>query len=1130
MSTATFSQPILSAAGFDSSIAVNTHVGYSWGSYNDLALVIDDLKYLGVTTLRDGLDGSTISATTANVFNGLASAGYKFDLVVPSGVPAMGAAGLQQYLAALDAFQTSHPGSIIAVEGLNEVNIQAFSYNGSSSLAAAAQFQTAFYSAVKGDSSLASAAVYNLSLGYNNASDYALTGDLSHSTDFANVHAYASTSLTPANAIAAYLATASTGFAGKPFVITETGYSTQEHAPYVGINEDAEARSILNTLVDAYKSGVSETYLYELLDRDSSVGNTDPEAHFGLFHSDGTPKLAATAIHNLTTILADNGSGGHQPAGSLSYSLDNMPVSGSSMVLGKSDGAYDLVVWAEPRVWNDATDTEIVNPSQTVTVHLGSVHGSVKVYDPLSGTAPIAIYSNVQDIQIAISDHPLVIEIDGNDSVTPPVTGPVNVVGSAADIVAQLSALNSSDVLQTITLTDSHTLPIASEATMSYVISHYGNALAAIQGGYQFSVTTSGGNWSLAKIFDTGGVLLSTINTVYSNGVILSKQTVNADGSTDAVQYTNGVATSENVVKANGFRETISYDTTGHMTVDAIQNTDGSASTTVYSNGIMTNAYITNADRSFDAYAYNLVGLSYTTQLQHTDASGKLTEIVRTHADGTFDYKWSLASDGSKLTDVYDGLGRKTTEVLQTSSLTTTDQFDTSGRLTTEDIRKSDGSLVSDAFYTFNADGTKATKIYDGHGLLVTNTILSKDGTTLTTFDTTGTKIKTDVTNSNGTHDVWTYNISGQSYVTEFQHLDANGRVTLVTHTHADGSLDSTINYAADGSKIVSFYDALSHAVTTTDVYNAAGEMTQDIARAPNGDVTTTTYLHGVKTALFLTHADGSKDIQQFDNLGHTTSDVIQNVDGTSSTTLFTNGVESRQYLVSADHSQDIFTYHITGQDYTTEQLHADTSGRIDSVIRTHDDGSLAYVQTISPDGSKVTDLYDASGFRFQETTRDGAGDQDVFTFSPTANGAAAGSLAQQSTVVATADPTLHESYDATDHLRLLDVRNLDGSHQVTAFATGLTISGGNGNDVFNSAGSTNIVFDHGSDIINGFHAGSASNHDTIQILHSLASEYSQLQIEQSGADSLIHISATDSILLKNVSAGGLDHGNFLFV
>ena len=108
-------------------------------------------------------------------------------------------------------------------------------------------------------------------------------------------------------------------------------------------DENVQAKSILNTLVDAYKDGVSTTYLYELLDAGPSGTSTQSASNFGLFNSDGTPKLAATAIHNLTTILADNGTGGHQPTTQLGYSLTNLPVSGNSMVLGKSNGTDDLV-------------------------------------------------------------------------------------------------------------------------------------------------------------------------------------------------------------------------------------------------------------------------------------------------------------------------------------------------------------------------------------------------------------------------------------------------------------------------------------------------------------------------------------------------------------------------------------------------------------------------------------------------------------------------------------------------------------------------------------------------------------------------------------------------------------------
>ena len=78
---------------------------------------------------------------------------------------------------------------------------------------------------------------------------------------------------------------------------------------YNGISETVQAKCTLTTLLDAYQKGVAKTYLYELID-DAAIRSTSLEAHFGLFNADGSPKLAAMAIHNLTKILSDTGSTG----------------------------------------------------------------------------------------------------------------------------------------------------------------------------------------------------------------------------------------------------------------------------------------------------------------------------------------------------------------------------------------------------------------------------------------------------------------------------------------------------------------------------------------------------------------------------------------------------------------------------------------------------------------------------------------------------------------------------------------------------------------------------------------------------------------------------------------------------
>ncbi|QPF87138.1 RHS repeat protein [Bradyrhizobium genosp. L] len=1471
MSTST-DQTVLSASGFINSIGVNTHAGFGWGAYNDLAMMTDDLKYLGVTHLRDAM---ATSPAAQPVVDGLAAAGYSFDFIVSSALPSSGSAGLQNYLASLDKFLAAHPDSISAIEGLNEANHQPFSYNGSSSLSAAAAFQTALYDAVKADGNLSDIAVYNLTLAYNDPQGYSQLGNMSGSTDYTNAHAYVSTGTNPESSLAATLSAVESAAPGKPVVITETGYTTQANTSYVGVDQTVQAKSILNTLVDAYKAGVSSTYLYELFDRNSSTSDTNPEDKYGLFNSDGTPKLAATAIHNLTTILADDGTGGHQPTAALDYSLSNMPSTGESMVLGKSNGAYDLVVWAEPQLWNDATDTEISNSTQTVTVNLGSVHHSVKVYDTLTGTTAIATYTDVSTITIPVTDHPVIIEIDAPDTtpVTPP--NPTTVSGTAAEIVPQLSELNDATALQSITLTDTHVLPVASQSTMNYIISHYGKALAAIQGGYSFSVTNSASNWTSTLSYDQTGKLVSTSNTgLTSSGQPTTTNVSYVDGSSDAIGYSNGVKTSFIHVATDGTRTTDYYDATGTVTREVVQKSNGYYSTTLYSNGAKTQAYVKNADGSQDNTTYNITGQSYTTQVQHVDTNGKVTSVTRTHADGSLDSTQVYNSDGSSVITTYNAAGVKLVETdyhadkskdVYTSNITgqsyTTehDIYDSTGFLTTIARRHADGSLAFKMVQT--TGGTKTTDWYDAKGTLTSEVVQMANGYNSTTVYTGGVETAAYIHNADGSQDNYAYNVTGQSYTTLHQHVDASGKVTAVTRRHADGSLDYTqvinpdgssvvtnynatgvemaeTDYHADGSKDVYTYNITGQSYTsehdvydttgflttlarrhadgslafklvqttsgtkTTDWYDATGNLTSEVVQMANGYNSTTVYTNGVKTAAYIHNADGSQDnysynitgqsyttqhqhldasgkvtavtrthadgtldytqvintdgssvvanynatgvkmsetdyhangskdvytynitgqaytsehdtydatgfltalvrshadgslafsLQQstdgtkttdwYDVTGHLTSETVQKSNGYSSTTLYTNGAVMSVFVTNADQTQDNYSYNITGQTYTSQHQHLDASGKVTevdrhhadgtadylqvinpdgssivdnynaagvkvtetdyhadgshdvflsnitgqnytsehdsydttgfltSIVRTHDDGSLAfqllqttdgtkttdaydasgvitsevvtkangydstttytggvataafihnadgsqdnysynikgqsyttqhqhlnasgtlteidrthadgtldYQQVINSDGSKVTDLYDASGTKTQEVDNNADGSRDVFLFN--FNG--------QEGV------TQHENYNASSQLQFFDDFNTDGVHNVTAVASGVTLEGGNGNDSFSTApGSISVLFDHGHDQVLNFHAGDATNHDTIEISKALVTDYSHLQITQSGTDAMVTISANDSILLKNINVASLTSHDFHFV
>src|SRR3954452_18368329 len=113
MATTSTSSTVLSAQAFVGSIAVNAHAAYSsssaYASYGNSSMILDDLHYLGVTTIRDAMP---TDPTAAPVVNALAAAGVKFVFVVSSDLPASGAAVLAQFIASLDGFVAKYPNNL----------------------------------------------------------------------------------------------------------------------------------------------------------------------------------------------------------------------------------------------------------------------------------------------------------------------------------------------------------------------------------------------------------------------------------------------------------------------------------------------------------------------------------------------------------------------------------------------------------------------------------------------------------------------------------------------------------------------------------------------------------------------------------------------------------------------------------------------------------------------------------------------------------------------------------------------------------------------------------------------------------------------------------------------------------
>ncbi|MHB0668727.1 carbohydrate-binding domain-containing protein [Roseomonas mucosa] len=298
------------------------------------------------------------------------------------------------------------------VEGPNETDYFPISYNGLTGFAATRAFQSALYSAVHGNSALSGTPVIQTSLGDGNS--YSQLGNLSSSADYSNIHSYYfgwGFTRSVADQVPERIAEAQTISPGKDTVATEGGWSTATYSSDgYGVNERTQAVLTLNMLLDQYKDGVDRTYIYELVNS-GTYSSTNLQTGFGLFNADGTPKQAATALHNLNSILSDPAAGTKGVSlTNLGYTLQGMPTEGQDMLLQKSSGNYDLVLWNEPTIWNTTIHSAYSIASQTVTINFDNAQSGT-IYDPLLGSTAIASFSNTKSVQVALSDHPLVVEV-----------------------------------------------------------------------------------------------------------------------------------------------------------------------------------------------------------------------------------------------------------------------------------------------------------------------------------------------------------------------------------------------------------------------------------------------------------------------------------------------------------------------------------------------------------------------------------------------------------------------------------------------------------------------------------------------------------------------------------------------
>ena len=387
----------ISATVFIDTLGVNTHIGDA-GAYSDTSMVEQNLEYLGVTIVRDSVD----SASEAAVWQQVAQAtGVKFDDYMPEGAPAWD----QSALALVP--QMVQEGILHSIEGGNEEDDSYAQANGNT-LAWTAQFQQQVYAMGQQEG----LPVINMSFGSgwtaanNWEGDYPNVGNLSAYTNYANAHTYPNVGQTPGSAIQQLNTDALLAAGTRPVITTEIGWQTSQYT------ETQIAQNVVDATFDGIADGDAGMWFYGLYD--------DSSGDWGLFNSDGTARPAATALHDLTTLLADPGAPAGFTPGSLAYGLSGTQSGDNSILIEKSNGSFWIGLWTE------------TGSQHSVTVNLPSTASEIEVFDPITGTSAIENASNATNIAVSLGSDPLLIEVIPETTSTTTGTGTTTGSGTSS--------------------------------------------------------------------------------------------------------------------------------------------------------------------------------------------------------------------------------------------------------------------------------------------------------------------------------------------------------------------------------------------------------------------------------------------------------------------------------------------------------------------------------------------------------------------------------------------------------------------------------------------------------------------------------------------------------------------------
>ena len=441
------------AADFVGTLGVNTHIDFAAYGYQNLSVVEAAINYLGLKNLRDSPQSPADVGANGTWLQVAMATGAKFDAYIPEGSPA----DMQASLNLMP--QLASQSILTSIEGPNEED-DAYATGLGNTLAIAANFQKNNLWPLAQNLHLP---VINMSFGAGWTAangwigDYGSVGDLANYATYGNAHIYPTSGQTPDSAIQRIDGLAKLADSTEPVVATEVGWDRNQ-----GYSQQAVAKFVLDAAMDGIKNGNVKTYFYALFD--------DGAGSFGLMNQNGTPMPAGTALHNLTTLLADNAANASTfTTGSLSYTLSHTTGNDNSLLFEKSDGSWWISLWNE------------VDPGHNVVLTLANPAAEIKVFDPLAGTGPSADVAGASSVTVKLVDHPLLIEVLPSQVASPPPAAPP----------PQPPPLPPPPPPSTITLAPTDANPVVLDSNVT-IVATAGNHMLFIGGTHDVATLTGG--------------------------------------------------------------------------------------------------------------------------------------------------------------------------------------------------------------------------------------------------------------------------------------------------------------------------------------------------------------------------------------------------------------------------------------------------------------------------------------------------------------------------------------------------------------------------------------------------------------------------------------------------------------